>query len=1083
MTPDETVEWGAGLLVGAAPVQDAYRTAAPEVHSRLTEDEYRDWVQSGLRLLEASFRTWPVAAEYFRTSAALLERFPYYRLTAWAALGGELAGVSPDLAVAYFRAGPGALPRLAEGELEQWRHTCMRLYDGGWQSGALVSKLFEASPELLHTASVSDLAALTDLLAALARHSYPLATQCIGLAQDALGQHAPPHRHGVLRIATVLAKESPRYAREWLMESGVLMARVAAAQRADLLALSEAIAEGVRNAAWFIEDLRVGTQVLLTLNTHEQARLLELAARVQPASGGSALALLGNAGTLLERLTVDELERWVEEGMDALAGPEAAGHAYFTIESSRAHQALRRLARGVELAPVAEVLRLYCKALTGIDAQVMPTEELTRRGIGWTAERQPTTEGTTVYLPALMQSFPTQGENFACLKVCATHQAAHLEFGSFNFDFERSGVLFPRLRGQQEPAKAGARSLTPIERFFDLFPERRMGMDIFTVLEDARVDGRLHREYPGIRATLHRMQEHAAWSRPPLGGLPLRTAFLEALLERTLDPERPLELPAECHEAFAAALGYVIRLQERDCPVEDTAEATLRVYALLQSVPNLRSAAAARMDWAGIDVAGEGGPEPDFENSWSLRSSGGQSVGSKYGPHGEEEEDGDYQPLQEVAYRGDFKPQLVQTLMRLKDLKGDQTDSDFAGMSPQELKDVLDKLGETEVSELLVEDTDVTSGLFATNLLREAGQEASQGSGNAPHTEKGELTGEELRPGAPKEFSYDEWDFRANIYRHNWCLVKEQLLDKGEPAFFDETLRRHYKLANAIQRQFQLLRPELFRKIKHLPDGEEYDLDEVIQSAVDRRVGVASSEKLYWRRNKEQRSVAMAFLLDVSASTDEDIVKQREPEEPWDPDEDPRSYMVYLRERMKHKEDTKKQRRRIIDVEKESAALLIQALETLGDTYGVYGFSGYGRDNVEVFVVKDLEEQFGESVKARLDKVEPVRGTRMGAAIRHALAKLDAWDARLKVLLLLSDGRPQDHNYGRDRTEKEYALQDTRKALLEAKQKHIIPFALTVDREGHDYLKTICEGIGYEVVEDIESLPSRLPALYRQLTV
>ena len=124
----------------------------------------------------------------------------------------------------------------------------------------------------------------------------------------------------------------------------------------------------------------------------------------------------------------------------------------------------------------------------------------------------------------------------------------------------------------------------------------------------------------------------------------------------------------------------------------------------------------------------------------------------------------------------------------------------------------------------------------------------------------------------------------------------------------------------------------------------------------------------------------------------------------------------------------------------------------------------------------------GEAVKGRLEKLEPVRGTRMGAAIRHATTKLDAWDARLKILLLLSDGRPQDHDYGRDRTEKEYALQDTRKALLEARQKQIVPFALTVDRGGHDYLKTICEGIGYEVVDDIESLPARLPALYRQLT-
>ncbi|MEK7216409.1 MAG: hypothetical protein AAB289_12525, partial [Chloroflexota bacterium] len=331
--------------------------------------------------------------------------------------------------------------------------------------------------------------------------------------------------------------------------------------------------------------------------------------------------------------------------------------------------------------------------------------------------------------------------------------------------------------------------------------------------------------------------------------------------------------------------------------------------------------------------------------------------------------------------------------------------------------------------------------------------------------------------------TYDEWDFRANGYRHQWCLLREQVLDRGEPGYFDETLAKHSRTAREVQRQFQMLKPELFRKIKNLPEGEDFDLDALVEAQVDRRRGLASSEKLYWRRNKEERSVAVAFLLDVSASTDEDVVKDREPEDPWkDWDDDPRNYMVFLRERMQHREQLKKTRRRIIDVEKESTVLLIHALETLGDSYGVYGFSGYGRDNVEVFVVKGLEEPFGETVKGRLEKLEPVRGTRMGAAIRHATSKLDAYDARLKVLLLLSDGRPQDHDYGRDRTEKEYALQDTRKALLEARQKQIVPFALTVDREGHDYLKTICEGIGYEVVDDIESLPARLPALYRQLT-
>jgi nitric oxide reductase activation protein len=121
-------------------------------------------------------------------------------------------------------------------------------------------------------------------------------------------------------------------------------------------------------------------------------------------------------------------------------------------------------------------------------------------------------------------------------------------------------------------------------------------------------------------------------------------------------------------------------------------------------------------------------------------------------------------------------------------------------------------------------------------------------------------------------------------------------------------------------------------------------------------------------------------------------------------------------------------------------------------------------------------------VKKRIDKIAPVRSTRMGPAIRHAAAKLDAHDTKVRILFLVSDGRPQDHGYGRDRTEKEYAIHDTHQALMEAKRAGITPFCLTVDRYGHDYLKTMCADIGYEVVPDIESLPSRITTLYRQLT-
>jgi len=105
----------------------------------------------------------------------------------------------------------------------------------------------------------------------------------------------------------------------------------------------------------------------------------------------------------------------------------------------------------------------------------------------------------------------------------------------------------------------------------------------------------------------------------------------------------------------------------------------------------------------------------------------------------------------------------------------------------------------------------------------------------------------------------------------------------------------------------------------------------------------------------------------------------------------------------------------------------------------------------------------------------------MGPAIRHTIAKLDDHDARVKILILVSDGRPQDEEYGPVRGEKEYAIHDTKRALLEARRRRITPFLITVDSAGRDYLRHICDDVGYEVVADIESLPSRLPKLYRHL--
>ncbi|PON10782.1 hypothetical protein C2W62_48260, partial [Candidatus Entotheonella serta] len=242
-------------------------------------------------------------------------------------------------------------------------------------------------------------------------------------------------------------------------------------------------------------------------------------------------------------------------------------------------------------------------------------------------------------------------------------------------------------------------------------------------------------------------------------------------------------------------------------------------------------------------------------------------------------------------------------------------------------------------------------------------------------------------------------------------------------------------------------------------DGEEIDLDSAIEARIDRRAGNMPSEKVYTRRQKRDRDVAAAFLLDMSASTDDDVPETPETEDLDTPAPTPprqfdfSGFVVEDYYQVPAKPQKDPNRRRIIDVEKEALVLMAEALETLGDAYAVYGFSGYGRDQVEFFVAKEFTETYDSRSQGRIAAMKPHRSTRMGPAIRHAIRKLERQDARIKTLLMLSDGYPQDFDYGKDRKSKDYGIQDTMMALREAQLKGIQTFCITVDPSGHDYLR------------------------------
>ena len=340
-----------------------------------------------------------------------------------------------------------------------------------------------------------------------------------------------------------------------------------------------------------------------------------------------------------------------------------------------------------------------------------------------------------------------------------------------------------------------------------------------------------------------------------------------------------------------------------------------------------------------------------------------------------------------------------------------------------------------------------------------------------------------------RSYRYDEWDFRRRRYRRNWCRLFEQPLNPGDDADVDAVRQAINAWHRQARQLLEQIKPQGHRRCWGLPDGDEIDLNAVVAARQDLRAGRSPSERLYSRREKTHRDVCAALLVDLSASTD-DPVEADPPAPPPDSSGHSARPAPNLRDPCEDggtiwsdaRESPASPKRRIIDVQKEAAAVLAAALERLGDSYGIYGFSGYGRDCVEFHVAKDLRQTLNARALAAIAAMQPKRSTRMGPAIRHAVRKLADSGNALKVLLIISDGFPQDCDYGPVRGDHEYGLHDTAKALAEAASKGIETFCVTVDRSGHDYLKRMCPQARYAVIEELEDLPQALAKVYAALT-
>jgi nitric oxide reductase NorD protein len=289
---------------------------------------------------------------------------------------------------------------------------------------------------------------------------------------------------------------------------------------------------------------------------------------------------------------------------------------------------------------------------------------------------------------------------------------------------------------------------------------------------------------------------------------------------------------------------------------------------------------------------------------------------------------------------------------------------------------------------------------------------------------------------------YPEWDHRVGSYRERGAIVWPTTAPLGDWEWVDRVMARHRALVRQVRHRFDGLRPRRVR-LGRQADGPDLDLSTYVTAFADWRAGRSGEDRLYTAERPGRRDLAIALLIDVSASTDSWVSGSL----------------------------------RIIDIEKEAVIVLLEALDALGDRHTILAFSGQGPEEVRLFTLKDFREPVSSEVRRRIAALEPDRYTRAGAAIRHASALLGRQGGRYRLLVMLSDGKPNDV----DQYEGRYGIEDMRQAVAECRLQGLVPFCLTVDREAPAYLPSVFGRGGYALLRRPELLPGLLVEVVRKL--
>ena len=657
------------------------------------------------------------------------------------------------------------------------------------------------------------------------------------------------------------------------------------------------------------------------------------------------------------------------------------GARFLSLESRLAVETCRNLTVTVPLAAMRTGLERYLQARIGRPVAVRSLSTLTPTHFS-TSEDTPLVhcDSQAVYLPDEMDLKGSRNDNAALYKLLAKQEAGLIEFGTFELDALKA--LDSADSGPQRAVVEAHKDESDLGLFIGTFECPSLALDLFTLFEHGRLAHRTARRYPGLFRRLN--------AALPENG--------EANAGGTLWPlYRHLVLGAPMlAEAALQSIGKAILKRWRHTAPTEMEKAETSARLTLTFYPSIAK-------YTGEDRPGT------FEPLCL--------------PYGRRLIPAAFTPL-DSAYRRlavDIRQQLAKQDIRV-----------YRSDVQRLLENQHGHISRQDIRELVVKPSSatVTDGLAQLDLQSMV---CSHGLGWQADPEESDAA-----------FRYREWDWCLGDYLPDRTRVLERRIENPDAEFYRQTLTAYNGLVKRIRYAFELMRPEEMTILRQWRDGDAFDYRALLDYALDRKAGLLPSDRLFIKRMKRMRDVAVLLLVDLSRSTANTVSNSG---------------------------------MRVLDVEKQAIVLLCEALEVIGDRFAIAGFSGTGPLGVDYYCIKNLKEPFDEQVKGCIGAMAPQRSTRMGAAIRHAMAHLSPVPARVRLIIILGDGFPNDLEY-----KGAYAVEDTRRAVLEARAEGIHVKAITVNVADNKQLDRLYGAAHHTLIGNIHDLPDRLVRVYSALT-